>query len=80
MIDEIFIFPNGMVAVCDQKGNQISQLQGRYTKQKKMLLYLMKAYPQIKVRGNIYQKKQEWENEWNFWLPYIWNTFEEKSR
>ena len=70
-LTDIIIFPNGMVAVCNNKGEQVPMLQGRYSEKKKILLYLMKRYPEIKVRGNPYQTKREWENEWNFYLPYL---------
>lgn len=72
MITDIVIFPNGMVAVFDQFGEQICMLQGRYSKRKRILLYLITAYPKIKVTGNILQKKQEWEiTKDNYYLPYL---------
>lgn len=61
MITDIVIFPNGLVAVCNEKGNQIPQLQGRYSEKKKILLYLMGKYPKIKVLGNRNQSKKQWE-------------------
>jgi hypothetical protein len=30
MIKDIFLFANGMVAVCDENGNQVMDCQGRY--------------------------------------------------
>jgi len=53
MIEDIFIFPNGMVAVCDEKGNQIAMLQGRYSKRKQILKYLVSKFPSIKVHGKL---------------------------
>ncbi len=31
MIKSVFRFPNGQIAVCDEKGKQIPELQGRDT-------------------------------------------------
>ncbi len=32
MIKSVYVFPNGMVAVFDYKGNQISKYQGKWSK------------------------------------------------
>jgi len=59
---EIFIFPNGMVAVC--KGEkQVPMLQGRWSEKKKILLPMIEKYQDIIVHGNINQSKQKWEIE-----------------
>ena len=61
MIKDIFVFDNGMVAVCNDKGQQILPLQGRCSEQKQILSYLVMKYPKIKLHGEIQFKKLKWE-------------------
>ena len=49
MIKHIFIFNNEAVAVCDDKGRQIPMLQGSYSKNKDLIQYLIKKYPEVIV-------------------------------
>lgn len=63
MIKDIFVFGNGMVAVCDQFGRQIPPLQGRCSKRKQTLTYLITKYPEIKLHGKISFQKKDWELE-----------------
>lgn len=81
MITDIIIFPNGMVAVCNHEGKQIPSLQGRWSNRKLRitLMYLMKKYPDIQVRGNLNQTPREWEKEEPFWFPYHWQTPEKEG-
>lgn len=38
MIKSVFKFPNGMVAVCDEKGEQLPEYQGKYEDVKDKIL------------------------------------------
>jgi len=85
MIQDIFIFGNGMVAVCDQLGRQIPSLQGRCSKRKETLAYLITKYPEIKLHGKISFEKKQWELEQKdvheFKLPILvrWLTLRGKG-
>ena len=38
MIKTVFVFPNGMVAVCDENGQQIPEYQGKWVEKKNMII------------------------------------------
>jgi len=83
MIQDIFVFGNGMVAVCDQLGRQIPSLQGRCSKKKQILSYLITKYPGIKLHGKISFKKKDWEIEQKdvheFLLPILVRQITERG-
>ena len=65
-VKTIFFFPNGMIAVCDNKGEQISELQGSYVtkviSQSKELGYEISDDLEIKMpdgRSAIYIKEHD---------------------
>ena len=76
MIKDMIIFDNGVVAVFNQDGKQIRELQGIYTERKQILMYLMKKYPRIHVTGDIHQGKYLGFKEWPFYFPYLMHFLE----
>ena len=61
MIEDIFVFDNGMVAICDNRRRQIPKLQGRCSERNQLLCYLVAKFPKIKLHGEIQFKKPGWE-------------------
>jgi hypothetical protein len=49
MIKAVFVFQNGMHAVCDDKGRQIPQLQKPDSKTRNLVLELVLKNPSIEV-------------------------------
>lgn len=60
--DEIFIFPNGMVAVTKGE-NQVPKYQGRWSQRKKIIAPILEKYPEIMIHGDLNQSKAKWEIE-----------------
>ena len=59
VVTEIFVFPNGQVAVVDQFGQQMSALQGRWTERREAILAA--APPTAKWNGVLSPREEELE-------------------